>query len=73
MKIILIRRRIDQRPKSLSWWMERILMLIGLSSLALWGSIQFASYFYQKKEIAYVARNMDARSNRPHANQAFML
>ena len=56
MKVVLIRRPPRARPQTLSWWAEKILLMVGLGSLSLWGAVSLNTYLFQKREKAYLAQ-----------------
>ena len=56
MKVVLLRRPSRVRPKTLSWWVEKILLMVGLIAFSLWGAISLQTYLFQKREKAYLAQ-----------------
>jgi sortase A len=56
MRIVLIYRPSRVRPKTLLWWAQTILLVVGLAALSLWGAINLNTYLFQKREKAYLAR-----------------
>jgi len=55
MKVTLIYRPSRGRARTFSWWAEKILLLMGLGALSLWGAVSLNTYLFQKQEKAYLA------------------
>jgi sortase A len=56
MKIVIIHRPFRVHSKTLSWWAQTILLIVGMAALGLWGAVSLSTCLFQKREKAYLAR-----------------
>ena len=56
MKVFLLRRPSRVRPKTLSRWAEKILLVVGLIAFSLWGAINLHTDLFQEREKSYLAQ-----------------
>jgi len=55
-KIVLLRRPFRARPKKVSWWVEKILLMVGIVAFGLWGAINMDTYLFQMREKVYLTQ-----------------